>query len=209
MKVAVGLFGIHHINGLQHWMHWNLLVDYKKCYENNKEFLYNDIDVDFYSSTYFSEKAIELFDDYNFTSIKLQNINNKIEKEISNNWIKRNKRFKETIKLILDSEMQYDYVILTRYDVWFKENPLKLNVDYSKINVICKAKCGDNDTIIDDNFYFMPYTKLEEFYNKINLIDEKIWSHEYNKYIDDINYLIDGKYYSHEIPIYILLRTYL
>ena len=47
------------------------------------------------------------------------------EKEISNNWVKRNKRFKETIKLILDSDIEYDYVILTRYDVWFKQNPLK------------------------------------------------------------------------------------
>ena len=96
-----------------------------------------------------------------------------------------------------------------RVHVWFKQNPLKLNVDYNKINVICKAKCGDDDTIIDDNFYFMPYNKLEKFYNQINLIDEKMWAHEYNKYIDDINYLIDGKYYSHEIPVYNLLRTYL
>jgi hypothetical protein len=209
MKVAAGLFGIHYITGLQHWMYWNLLVDYKKCYENNKEFLYNDIDVDFYSSTYFSEKTIELLNDYKFTNIKLQNINNKIENEIGNNWIKRNKRFKETIKLILDSNIEYDYVILTRYDVWFKQNPLKLNVDYSKINVICKAKCGPVNTIIDDNFYFMPYGKLEQFYDKINLIDERIWAHEYDKYIDDINYLIDGNYYSHEIPVYTLLRTHL
>ena len=206
MNVAVGLFGIHYINQLNHWMGWNIDMDYKNCYENNKNLLYNNLNCEFYSSTYFSEKINELLNDYKFNSIKLQHIDNKVEIDVGNNWSKRNKRFKETIKLILESNIKYEYVILTRYDIFFNQNPFQLNVDYSKINVICKAKCGNNDGIIDDNFYFMPYNKLKEFYNQINLIDEKICAHEYNSYIDNIHYLIDGKYYSHEIPTYLLLR---
>jgi hypothetical protein len=206
MKVAVGLFGIHYIEELNHWMNCKLRVDYKDGYENNKKLLYNTIDVDFYSSTYFSEKLNHLIKDYKFTVLKLQHIENILEDDINNNWKKRNKRFKETIKLILDDNAKYDYVILTRYDIWLKQNLFELNIDYSKVNVICGAKWGDDDTIIDDNFYFLPYFKLQEFYNAIDLIDEKICAHKYNKYISNIHRMIDANFYSHEIPVYTLHR---
>jgi hypothetical protein len=187
-------------------MGWELTVNYKDCYKNNKDFLYNGMETDFYSSTYFSSEIEQLILDYQFKSLKLQIIDNKFEKDIKKSFVKRNKRFKETIKLILDSDITYDYVILTRYDIFFKQKPFELNVNYCNINVICGAKWGDDDTIIDDSFYFMPYSKLQEFYNAIDLIDEEICSHEYNKYISDIHRMIDDNFYSHDIPTYTLHR---
>jgi hypothetical protein len=168
--------------------------------------LYRNNDITFYSSTYFTEKLSELINDFKFKKLHLNEMQNEKNEIIENRLIKRNKRFKETIKLILDDNTKYDYVILTRYDIWLKQNPLELNIDYSKVNVICGAKWGDDDTIIDDNFYFMPYSKLQEFYNAIDLIDEKICAHEYNKYISDIHKMIDDNFYSHDIPAYTLHR---
>jgi len=84
--------------------------------------------------------------------------------------------------------------------------PLDLNVDWDKINVFCKSKSGNNDSLIDDNFYLLPFSELKIFYKKILNLDETIWAHEYNKFIDNFNYLIDGSYYSHEIPVYKLHR---
>jgi hypothetical protein len=205
-KIAVGLFGIHHTETLNHWMGWKVQVNYKDCYKNNREFLYDGIETHFYSSTYFSSHLEQLILDYNFKSLKLETINNKFEKDIKKGFVKRNKRFKETIKLILDDNSEYDYVILTRYDIWLKQNLFELDIDYSKVNVICGAKWGDDDTIIDDNFYFLPYSKLQEFYNSIDLIDEEICAHEYNKYISDIHRMIDDNFYSHDIPAYTLHR---
>lgn len=206
MNVAVGLFGIHYQSNLSHWMNWNLSIDYKQTYENNNEKLYKKIIPTYYSSTYYSDKLQNLLDDYKFQSIKLQKIDNKIETFIGNNWKKRNKRFKETIQLILDDNIIYDYVILTRYDIMLNSYPLDLNVDWDKINVFCKSKSGNNDSLIDDNFYLLPFSELKIFYKKILNLDETIWAHEYNKFIDNFNYLIDGSYYSHEIPVYKLHR---
>jgi len=205
-KIAVGLFGIHYTENLNHWMGWKVEVNYKDCYKNNKEFLYDGIEAYFYSSTYFSSHLEQLILDYNFKSLKLETINNKFEKDTKKGFVKRNKRFKETIKLILDDNAEYDYVILTRYDIWLKQNLSEFDIDYSKVNVICGAKWGDDDTIIDDNFYFLPYSKLQEFYNAIDLIDEEICAHEYNKYISDIHRMIDDNFYSHDIPAYTLHR---
>jgi hypothetical protein len=206
MKVAVGLFGIHYLNELNHWMNWKIKVDYTEGYEINKKILYDTVDVDFYSSTYFSEKTNQLLNDYKFKSIKLQHVDNKVEAVLGDNWKKRNKRFKETIQLIFDSNIDYDYVILTRYDIEFFTNPFTLNLDNDKINVTCKLYSGMMPYMIDDNFYLLSYSKLNYFYNELCKIDETIWAHSYSEYINDFNFLIDGMYYTHSMPMYKFLR---
>jgi hypothetical protein len=208
MKVAVGLFGVHYIDNLEHWANWNVCINYKNTFENNKEKLYNKIIPSYYSSTYYSDKLLNLIDDYKFKSIQLQHIDNKVEFNRNDNWKKRNKRFKETIKLILDDNIIYDYVILTRYDIQLNDYILELNVDFNKINVVCKAKSGDDYSLIDDNFYLLPYSELKGFYDTISKIDETIWGHSYNRFINNFNYLIDGSYYSHEIPTYQLFKIF-
>ncbi len=206
MKVAVGLFGIHYLNELNHWMNWKIKVDYTEGYEINKKILYDTVYADFYSSTYFSEKTNQLLNDYKFKSIKLQHIDNKVETILGNNWKKRNKRFKETIELIFDSNIEYDYVILTRYDIEFFTNPFKLNFDSDKINVTCKLYSGILPYMIDDNFYLLSYSKLNYFYNEVCKINETVWAHEYSEYINNFNFLIDGMYDVHTIPMYKFLR---
>lgn len=206
MKVAVGLFGIHYETNLKHWMNWDINVDYAEGYDLNNKILYNTIHTDFYSSTYFSDKINELISDFKFKSIRLQRLDNKIEIDIGSNWKKRNKRFKETIELILDSNIIYDYVILTRYDIEFILNPFECNVDTKKINVSCKMYSESNEHFIDDNFYLLSFSKLNEFYEELNKIDETIWAHNYHQYIYNFNFLVDGLYNVNNIPIYKFLR---
>ena len=206
MKVAVGLFGIHYEPNLKHWMHWDINVDYTEGYDLNNKILYNTFDADFYSSTYFSTKTNQLITDFKFKSIRLQHIDNKVENDIGNNWKKRNKRFKETIELILDSNIVYDYVILTRYDIEFIVNPFECNIDDDKINVACKMNSDSIPYLIDDNFYLFSFSKLNYFYDEIEKIDETIWAHNYHQYIDNFNFLVDGLYNVNNIPIYKFLR---
>ena len=203
LNTAIGLFGIHYVKNLNHWMGWNHMVDYSQCINNNKNTVFNHYNSSFYSSTYFSEKINELIEDYKFKCLKLKHIDN----GRGNNVRSKNISVRETIKLILEDNIKYDVVILMRYDTIFHQNIIDLNIDYNKINMLCQNKCGEIHDLCDDSFYLMPFNKLQEFYDTINKIDINKSSHEYNRYLTDINYMVEGQYYSHEYPMYHILRV--
>jgi hypothetical protein len=214
-KLAIGLFGIHYMEDLNHWMHWINNVDYSETYDNNKEYLYNDFEaggnmLEFYSATYKSPKEEDIKRDYQFRALSLQKVDNSVG-QLSSYFVRRNRIFKKTIKLILDNKTKdYDFVILTRYDMNFIIPIIDMNIDFNKINLLYKAKWGDNSNLCDDNFYFMPYSKLQYFYDVISSLDETISSHLYHLHIDpaEINYMTEGAYYSHESPVYRIHRTH-
>jgi hypothetical protein len=197
LNTAIGLFGIHYVANLNHWMGWNHTVDYSHCLENNQRTVFNHYNSSFYSSTYFSEKVNNLIEDFNFKHLKLKHIVNKKEA----NYRSKNTSVKETVKLILEDNINYDVVILMRYDMIFHQDITDLNIDYKKINMLCQNKCGYVHDFCDDSFYLMPFNKLQYFYDTIDKIDVNRSSHEYNRYIEDINYMVEGQYYSHEYPM--------
>jgi hypothetical protein len=209
MKYAIGLFGIHYQKNLKHWMPgWEGLdVNYKNVLENNKEYLYGENDITFYSSTYFTEKLPELIDDFKFKKLQLTHMVNETETDLGVRWTKRNKRFKETIKLILEDGVEYDYVIIQRFDLFYKKSVFDYEFDYTKLNLICKSKMGNDVEYWDDNFYFLPYNLLKKFYDDLCEIPENVYSHCHNQYIKDYHYLINAGYGSHEIPIYVINRV--
>jgi len=206
MKTAIGLFGIHYLDGLNHWMGWSNSVDYRQNLLNNMGYIWKDMNPTFYSSTYYSEILSELINDFNFKSLQLSKIDNKKETNVGLHWAKRNRKFKQTIKLILEDNIVYDRVILMRYDLYFKQNPFELNYKEDAINLICKGRLGDDDSICDDNFYIIPYSELQSFYDTVSGFDENMIAHYYNHHIKDFNYLIEGSYFSHELPVYSINR---
>jgi hypothetical protein len=213
-KLAIGLFGIHYIGDLNHWMNWITAVDYTQTYNNNKQYLYDDFasggnSLDFYSATYTSSKLEDLKQDYKFRSLSIHTINNTVSNDLTQSFIRRNKIFKRTVKLILDNKNKdYDFVMFTRYDMNFKLPVISLDIDFNKINLFYRAKWGDESNLCDDNFYFMPYSKLQYFYDQISMIDESICGHEYHLYFkpNDLHYMVDGAYFSHESPVYEINR---
>lgn len=202
MQLAVGLFGIHHINELNHWMGWKNGVDYRETYHNQFSMLYSKFQTKYYSATYYSDIKNELMDDYNFVSVTFANIDN----TESNPIVKRNRIFKNTIKLILDDKTNWDLAILTRYDLRFKDGFYSLNIDFNKVNFLCGAKWGDDVDLVDDNIYAIPKPILKDFYEKIDKIPENVSSHQYHKWFDEHNFMIQGSWYSHENPFYEIVR---
>lgn len=210
MKVTVGLFGIHYVDTLNHWhMGWKHGVDYRKTFHNQFTQIYSNHDVKYYSATYYSDIQSELLNDYNFTSIKFSEIDNNLE---TNPIIKRNKAFKNTIKLILEDTSDWDLAILTRYDLHFKKNFYSLDINFDKVNLLCgvtKRKSGkyenrngiDTD-LVDDNFYCIPRHLLQSFYDTIEIIPETMTSHKYHKWFDDYHLMISGHQYSLNSPAY-------
>ena len=148
-----------------------------------------------------------IINDFKFKKLQLNQMQNEKNEIIQNRWIKRNKRFKETIKLILDDDVEYEYAIIQRFDLFFKKSVFDYELDYTKLNLICKSKTADDVEYWDDNFYFLPYKLLKKFYNDLCKIPENVSSHCHNQYIKDYNYLINESYGSHEIPIYIIDRN--
>ena len=212
MKVAVGLFGIHYLDNLNHWMGWQNGVDYRKTFHNQFTQIYSHHDVKYYSSTYYSDIQNQLLDDYNFTSITFTEIDNSPE---SHPRVKRNKSFKNTIKLILEDTSDCDLVILTRYDLYFKKDFYSLDINFDKINLLCgvpehkrnvyeKIKKSGRDTdLVDDNFYCIPRHLLQSFYDTIETIPETITSHKYHKRLDGYHLMISGNWYSQNLPAYL------
>ena len=203
MKVTIGLFGIHYINELNHWMGWKNGVDYRKTYINQHSLIYSKFQTKFYSVTYHSdiEKGV-LLSDYKFSIIAFSEIDN----SSSNSLIKRNNVFKNTVKLILDNDTDSDLVLLTRYDLKFKGGFDLFNIDYNKINFLCGSINNGDSDLVDDNFYIIPKPLLKYFYETINKAPENVSSHLYHKLFEDYNFLINGWYYSHENPFYEITR---
>lgn len=209
MKYAIGLFGIHYQKHMYHWMpNWVVNVNYKNVIDNNQRFLYGNLNSSFYSSTYFSEKTSDLICDFKFRKLQLTEFINEKENYLPNRWIKRNLRLRETIKLILDDTEQYDFVILTRFDLIFKKNIFEYSFNNDKINLICKSYWNNEDDLADDNFYFMKFDLLQEFYDNLLTIPLNVFSHHYNRYITNFHYLIDKSFYNNNIPAYKIDREY-
>ena len=203
MRIAVGLFGIHHLDNLNHWMGWKHGVDYRKTFDNQLTQIYSHHDVKYYSSTYYSDVQDELLNDYNFTNITFSEIDNSSE---TNQWVKRSKVFKNTIKLILEDEHDWDLVILTRYDLHFKQNFYSLDINFDKVNFLCGARWSEDSNLVDDNFYCIPKDLLKSFYDTIETIPVTTSSHQYHKWFDDYHLMIPGHWYSHELPMYNIVR---
>lgn len=205
MKVAVGLFGIHYIDNLNHWRGWKHGVDYRKTFHNQFTQIYSNHDVRYYSATYYSDIQNELLNDYNFTSITFREIDNTLETDPR---IKRNRVFKDTIKLILEDTSDCDLVILTRYDLHFKKNFYSLDINFDKVNFLCGPRSGQYKKrnsgyidLVDDNFYCIPRHLLQSFYDKVESIPEIMSSHQYHKWFDDYHLMIT-QWYSHNLPSY-------
>ena len=109
---------------------------------------------------------------------------------------------------MIDPQYDYDFALLTRYDMRMKVDISSLNFDLDKINVLYRAKWNSySQDLIDDNFYYMPYHRLQDFYNKIMTIPENITSHLWCNYLTDLHMAVDGAYYSHESPVYHINRN--
>ena len=212
MKIAVGLFGIHYLEGINHWCFGEKAntVDYRKTYKNCKDNIYNcfgsSASIDYFSATYRSIISQELLNDYNFCKIQFDEIDNSTL-EGDEKFIRRNRIFKKTIEMMINPEYHYDFALITRYDMNMLVNINSLQFDFDKINIFYKVKWDSfTDELIDDNFYYMRYDKLRDFYNNISLIPENISSHLWCNYLTNLHMLIDGSYYSHESPIYYINR---
>lgn len=213
MKTAVGLFGIHYVQKLNHWMGWKHGVDFEKTVEVFKNQILKNLNPKYFISTYKSEKLSNLMKTYYpHDSILAKNLDNKIPENFNDNFTRRNSRFIEVMELILNSNQEYERVILTRFDLMFKKNAFldKLDIKENKVNFLNRTGWGENKNLCDDNFYVFSYPQFLFFYDVVKSLNLSISSHEYKNYFkeDQINYMQKELYYSHNNPFYYIYRVH-
>ena len=204
MKIAAALFGMHYNQDYDHWCFGKTKLDYRRVIKNNQQVLWSNNEftsVDFYGSTYDSPVIDQLKQDYNFKEVLIHNFDNG-----PGSVVCRNRRFIEVLNLVKKNYQDYDYTVVTRFDLYFIDNPFAKNVVADRVNVLYRAKWGDDDSICDDCFYYIPRLKFLEFVECIANLSIDTHSHTYNQHYGDFHYMVDGCYYSHQSPIYHINR---
>tara|TARA_B100000963_G_scaffold361971_1_gene401453 strand:+ start:1802 stop:3190 length:1389 start_codon:yes stop_codon:yes gene_type:complete len=176
MKIALLLYGI------------SLDYNYNDSYINASEYNFNNYnffiieplkeknEIDTYLCT--NDMSIHakkyLLDTYKPKDYFFENGNNVILSVVD-----RNIKVKKVIELCLNSKIEYDAIILTRFDLKFKKKITETNINYNKFNILGFLKLNERRAInqnalndvptlaIEDNFVLFPFKYLESFLNII------------------------------------------
>ena len=155
-KVAMLFFGIS--DTTNSCIPSNITLHYEESFDNYKKYLFSyfldlGYDIDTYISSYDSTKKEKIISDYK--PVKYIFLKNNLESSL----IGRNTHFRNVIKLCLDSSNNYDMVVITRCDLLFQNNFKIYKFNFNLLNIPASA-----NNLLCDNFYILPFNKLELFY---------------------------------------------
>lgn len=142
--------GIHY-----NWAIGKTFVNYENCLENYNRTLFKigNYKNNTFLSTFISNEYVEkLKVDFSCRNI----INRELEYE------DREKRILDFKELLQGTD--YEWYIITRFDLHFNVDFEKLKFNKNKINVLVEL---ETPSVIDDNFYCIHKSKIDLFFNKI------------------------------------------
>ena len=183
-KVAILKYGMSY-GSYKHWRgDKNVNVNYNMFHDNHKSLFDSQFGMydTFFATRYLNDnktrhlKALLNPRDYHiYNTPGSSDIRLTDDKDMN-----RNLQFLKVIELCLLSDIKYDYVMLTRFDIMYHFGIDVL--DTCKINVVTEVTNtipgenppGENVRTFDDNFYFLPYKYLSDFYYEYKLEFEKL-----------------------------------
>ncbi len=159
-RLALCLFGLS-VCKYAHWDKQHIyMVNYKNSVENYREYIYKyfqdkgyTIDVYLSTNEIRDEDKQGLLDTY-------QPIKCSFEKDDTTNVKSRNVKVNSVIDLCLSSNIPYDVVLLTRFDLLFQKPFHESNIDLTKFNLVSIL---EHQNAICDNFYLLPFRVLPLF----------------------------------------------
>lgn len=207
-KIALLFFGMSVNPEYRHWGNMTVNVHWKNSYENYKKYIFNffenkgyEIDVYFTTNKLSNKEKTELCKTYN--PIKYNFVDNHTDKRIS-----RNTKIKNVVELCLSTDINYDLVLITRFDLLFKKNFVNSNIKLNKFNLVSKL---EEPSLICDNFYLFPYKYLSDFVNVINKNKYNSF-HEIKNDIENINgkqfvnYILNNNRKANDLDFYKIQR---
>ena len=207
-KVALILFGISYQKNLNHWAGGNYIIDFRKSFDNYKKYIYNyfnnlGYEIDVYIGT-------NILDDNNLTNLinMYKPIKYTMIENNEHNLLSKNSKLLAAIKCCLDSNIEYEYCIITRFDLLFQKDFATSKIDFNKINIVSVL---ENPDVIDDNLYIFPYKLLTKFYKLVE-------DNQYNRFHDienqilkigEINYILNEQKLVADLSFYKIVRTHI
>lgn len=156
-KIAIILFGISYMPIYKHPSRNYISRDWRTCYLSLFKYICNDLQknykIDFYLSTYNNPKLDLIINTYKPEKIYTTDY-------IVNRTLARNSLFLEGLNLIKNSNKTYDAIIITRFDLYFKEE-LNKYISYDKFSYLKPY----NSSEINDNFFYIPMNLFDKFYS--------------------------------------------
>ena len=213
MKLAVLLHGIS-LNPyyIDEGSKYN--IDYKNSYENYKQFIFEffsnkGYNIDVYFTT-------NILDDKNKKEIceKYKPIRTNYIEDIKSNTtnyhiLNNNNKLYDVINLCLESEFTYDLILITRFDLLFKKEFEKSNIQLDKFNLVSILEQND---YVCNNFYLFPYKYLRVFSNiitnnlnkNLKFVQQELYD---NVNIGSINYILNENTDINNLSFYKIVRN--
>ena len=204
MKLALLLFGISlEIN--KYWQYGTLYsVDYNNSYENYQKYIFEyftnkgyDIDVYISTNSLPEKYKKDLLDKYK--PIK----SNFIETIEEDRNLSENIKIDDVVNLCINEGIEYDLILITKFDLLFKKGFDDINIIFDKFNIVNFLEEPD---YMCDNFYLLPYKYLSNFSKII-----KSESYFIKKNLENIgcpiNYILTEHSDNLNLPFYKNIRT--
>ncbi len=209
MKLALLIRGITYKENHIHFSKNMYTIDYKLNYKtlinqtiNTLKELY---ELDIYISTYKNDKYTneEIINDFSPKSSVFIDDNTKQQLDC----------IQEGLNLIKKSNILYDFIIITRFDLELKQNILDLPYKLDKFNFIWYEMSKDN--LVGDCMFFFNGKYLDIFIKAVTECPYRAVAHYIKNYTDkllkkeDINILFDYQWSNsdtYENPLYKIIR---
>ena len=210
MRCAILLFGMSYCK-YRHWTNKQLQINYRDSYDNYQKYIYKYLydkgySIDVYFSTNISnnvehKKIIKKYKPIRYSFIP-------DEKNIN---LSRNKKLLNVIELCLNNNVDYDLILITRFDLLFQKDFEKSNIKLDKFNLVSIL---ERYHLICDNFYLFPFSKLKKFYKITKKNINKSFHHIKNdieKIVNKefVNYILNEKDFIAKLSFYKIVRNYL
>jgi len=155
------LFGISKLDNYTHFMHQQVRIDYTQSVENYRETVFSYFErlgytVDVYFATNDLEEAdrAELVRHYNPKA-------HRFVPDVSSDKVQcRNIKLGAVVDLCIESNVEYEVVLVTRFDLHFNKRFEDSDLRFDRLNLVSVLESGG---VVCDNFYLMPFSFLPAF----------------------------------------------
>lgn len=191
-KLALLLFGLSLYKNRNHVDYLTKIynIDWRFSYDNYQEYIIEffkrkgfNIDIYLVSNTLKEEDKQELLNKWKPKGYDFLDVNN----DPSCRFRQRNEKIIRVIELCKESQLNYDNILITRFDLKFKIDFDKLPLDYNMFN----SAFFITESLMCDNFLFMTPHSLEVFYRNTKQ-NKDLLGHKFKKHIEKeipINFL--------------------
>jgi hypothetical protein len=174
MKIGLLLSGLHYKeNPIDNINIAHYTIDFRYYIKNIKTYIYSLGEIETYIVTNDSLLLDVLSTAYNPVELCIMEdtLNRRISKTIKG------------LELIRDSGKVYDYICVTRPDIYFMKTII---LNYSKLNIFSELEVPG---WYDDNFYFFPFSLLDSFLSIYLTIQDKDHCAAHKLKFADVHYI--------------------